>query len=78
MVKRTERIKNENMYLRVRVKPIEKIPSTEIKVDIPKGTMNDNEALNKVVKDYLDKYVIDYLWYCIDSMPNFPTQRKGS
>jgi hypothetical protein len=66
------------MYLRVRVKPIEKIPSTEIKVDIPKGTMNDNEALNKVVKDYLDKNVIDYLWYCIDSMPNFPIQRKGS
>lgn len=66
------------MYLRVRVKTIENIPSTEIKIDIPKGTLNDNEALNKVVKDYLERNMIDYFWYCIDSMPNFPIQRKGN
>jgi len=66
------------MYLIVRVKPIKKTASIEIKVDIPNGTLNNNESLNKVVKDYLDKNVIDYLYYTINSMPNFPTQRKGS
>jgi hypothetical protein len=65
------------MYLRVRVKLIEKTPSTVIKVDIPNGTVNENKALNEVVKDYLDKNVIDYLWYNIDSMPNFSIQKNS-
>jgi hypothetical protein len=64
------------MYLRVRVKLIKTISSTVIKVDIPNGTLNENKALNEVVKDYLDKNVIDYLWYNIDSMPNFSIQKK--
>jgi len=62
------------MYLLVRVKPIEKIPSTEIKIDIPHGTLNNNDALNKVVRDHLKANGVKYLWYKIDSMPNFPLQ----
>lgn len=62
------------MYLQIKVKLVEKTPPTKIKVDIPHGTLNDNDALNKVVRDFLKDNGVKYVWYKIESMPNFPMQ----
>ena len=63
------------MYLTIRLKQPKKAP-VYLSVDIPNGTRNANDDLNNVVLDYIKKNGIKYQWYDIESMPNFPIQRK--